>query len=920
MRTTCRFGVALVATILLLQQAFADDGPHPFKPDPRSVQREGAGYRYPQAGWIVLHIEGEPYERGYQHGRLLSSEIAGYIKCFASQQSSKAPDDGWKLTRTLVNSLFLRRFDPEYLEEMKGIADGAASAGAKAFDRKIDLVDIVALNCWAEIDTLDEALEATPNGLEGKRFSKDQAHKMPTPPMSHCSAFAATGSATADGKIVFGHITMFGLYPANYYNIWLDVKPAKGQRMLMQSFPGGIQSGMDYYLNDAGLIVCETTITQTHFQATGMTLASRIRQALQYSKSIDEVCEHLTRDNNGLYTNEWLLADIKTNEIAMLQLGTHKHRLSRSSKNEWFGGTEGFYWGCNNTKELELRLETIASLKERPADLVWRPSGRDRAWQKLYAEHMGKINEDFARLAFTTPPLASYHSLDAKFTTTDLAKKLESHALFGPPLGRTWLPSPKETQQYPDVRPLVSNPWTILNGESPVEAKGGKLARAVDLPEKPGSGSKEEESDEGADSEEEAKTPESSPIWRGTLLPQSDGDIWLATAFAGYERLVAQEYEKRKSHDSLTAADRRALAVERNAMRTMFITAVGPNGEMPSLAEMRHDDRTDAWYKRAHGKGVLVLQELRRYLSPQVFDKAMESFGNEHAGKAVSTQQFQEHMEKVSGKKLGEFFDFWVRGSSLPEFTLLDVQQKKTKKGTTVSGTVKQTGPSGSGVLVTVESEKDEVSEWVEFKGAEAKFEISASSPKRVVVNKYRDRLEASGSMFNVHSFWNDLADTVIVYGTLTESAANRDAAQELQKTIRSSSDNFTVPILSDREATEAALKDKHVLLIGRPDANSWTEKFAAQFPVHFDWRSFQVQGDWYAHARTAVLAAGFSPLNVRRSLVLIAGLSAEATRTTAVNFVSQAKRGPDVVVLPNDLSARSIVVPNPKLVKELSK
>src|SRR5262245_21894054 len=114
MRTLCRLGVALFAAILLLQQAFGHDGPGPFKPDPRSVQREGAGYRYPQAGWIVLHIEGEPYERGYQHGRLLSSEIAGYIKCFASRQSSKAPEDGWKLTRTLVNSLFLRRFDPEY--------------------------------------------------------------------------------------------------------------------------------------------------------------------------------------------------------------------------------------------------------------------------------------------------------------------------------------------------------------------------------------------------------------------------------------------------------------------------------------------------------------------------------------------------------------------------------------------------------------------------------------------------------------------------------------------------------------------------------------------------------------------------------------------------------------------------------------
>ena len=44
--------------------------PADFVPDPASVQRHGPGYRYPQAGWIVLHIEGEPYDRGVQHGHL----------------------------------------------------------------------------------------------------------------------------------------------------------------------------------------------------------------------------------------------------------------------------------------------------------------------------------------------------------------------------------------------------------------------------------------------------------------------------------------------------------------------------------------------------------------------------------------------------------------------------------------------------------------------------------------------------------------------------------------------------------------------------------------------------------------------------------------------------------------------------------
>ena len=88
--------LALLALLCFDSTASAAAPSNDFRPDPRSVQRYGPAYRYPQAGWIVLHIEGEPYERGYQHGRLLAPEIAGYLRCFAAIQSRKAPADGWQ--------------------------------------------------------------------------------------------------------------------------------------------------------------------------------------------------------------------------------------------------------------------------------------------------------------------------------------------------------------------------------------------------------------------------------------------------------------------------------------------------------------------------------------------------------------------------------------------------------------------------------------------------------------------------------------------------------------------------------------------------------------------------------------------------------------------------------------------------------
>jgi hypothetical protein len=792
-----------------------------FKPDPRSVQRYEKAYRYPQAGWIVLHIEGDPYERGVQHGRLMAPEIAAHVKCFASEQSPKAPTEGWKLTRTMVNALFLRRFDREFLEEMKGIADGAAAAGAKFDGRAIDLIDIVALNSWEEVATLEGALEALPNGLEGIRFSKDGPRVAVPAKASRCSAFAATGPATKDGKIVFGHITMSDLYSANFYNVWLDIKPAKGRRVVIQSFPGGIQSGLDYYMNDAGILINETTIGQTRFDVKGMALASRIRKAAQYAESIDQVVSFLKENNNGLYTNEWLLADLKTDEIAMFELGTHKSKLWRSGKNEWFGGTEGFYWGCNNTKDLDVRLETVASVEGRPASVVFKPSDRDKVWQKLYEQHKGKIDLEFGRLAFTTAPLAAYHSGDAKVTDSALAKNLRSWALYGPPLGRTWLPTKEETEKYPDIRPLVSNPWTILHVRPP---EASTAAAAVDLT----AHHKTAEDHEAASDDDDDPPPKiTEPAWHGTLLPKTDADIWLATAFAKYERIVALEKSllKHSTDHKLSDADQEKVAVALFAHRADYELGSRAFEDVP-LNKIKSDIKRDEWYRIASGKGVLLLHSLRQHLGAENFDAMMEEFGKANAGKPVTAAMFREFAEKADHGEKPFPFNFWLDFAGLPEYVR------------------NHTGP------------------------------------------------------FAVTTFYAELDQALIIYGTLDESPTNREAAESLQQAIRARGANVTVPIKSDTEVTADDLKKHHLLLIGRPDSNRVVEKVRGALPITFGQRSFTVRNDCYAHAASAVIAAAANPANPRYSVVVVAGLGADSTWRAAPKLPSLAAA--EVVVLPN--------------------
>jgi hypothetical protein len=892
-------------------------------PDPASVERYGPAYRFPQAGWIVVHIEGKPYERGYQHGRLLAPEIAAYVRCFAAMLTPKAPAEGWKNTRRLTNALFLRRFAREYLEEMKGIADGASAVGARFDHRPLDLVDIVAINCWPEIETLDSALEATPTGLEGTSFPHAQPRAMPRPRPMHCSAFAATGPATADGKIVFGHITMFGLYPSNYFNVWLDVKPVQGHRVLMCTYPGGMQSGMDYYLNDAGLLMTETTIGQTRFDITGLSEASRIRQAMQYADTIDKAVDLLRKSNNGLYTNEWLLGDINTNEVALFELGTHQSRLLRSSKNEWYGDTPGFYWGCNNTKGIDLRLETIPGVNARPANLVFHPSPRDIAWQRLYHKHKGKIGVEFAKEAFTTPPIAAYHSLDAKFTTTDLARQLKSWALFGPPLGRTWQPTQEERQRFPEIRPLVSNPWTVLHADAPAKSDAKALA-AVDLPAK-------------ATPEIVKPRPERPllqvPAWHGTLLPQSDADLWLATAFAEYERLVGREKGPQVSDKGEIAKedpDRRALDLF--AYRTLYLAAARAVGDVP-LSKIRADVGCDEWYRIAAGKGVLLLTELRKLLGDR-FEEAMDSFGRANGGKKVTTAQFQAHMEKSAGRKLDEFFSSWLNRTGLPTLTLGESRSHSKERvnggnppasthGYTVAGEILQDGhkPLLLRVDVTVETDRGEVTESVALAGTRTSFQLAvpAGLPRRVFLDKHGFAARAEGPVFSILSFDGEQEQTLIVYGTADEVPTNHEAADALQKVIRESGWNHTIPIKSDTEVTEADVNGRHLLIIGRPDSNRLTARFRTAWPVAFGSRSFVVRGKTYAHASSAVIAAAENPVNRRYSMVVLAGLSAEATLNAPAALARRGRAPGEVLVLAHQQPAQALVIPPPECVREIN-
>src|SRR5260370_26715492 len=118
----------------------------------------------------------------------------------ADDLDSKGKNQSWNLSRTTANALFLRGFDQEILEEMKGIAEGASDAGAKWDGRRIDLIDVVVANTVVELGELRGALPVTPTGLEGLHLEAPVYfdRKRDVSIGDRCSAFAATAIAPSD--------------------------------------------------------------------------------------------------------------------------------------------------------------------------------------------------------------------------------------------------------------------------------------------------------------------------------------------------------------------------------------------------------------------------------------------------------------------------------------------------------------------------------------------------------------------------------------------------------------------------------------------------------------------------------------------------------------------------------------------------
>ena len=463
--------IFVVCCSILLATVAASTTP---KSDPRLMR---AARRPPVSGWTYIHLEGTPAEIGYQHGYLLAAEIQDLYKVFKLELTHENGKD-WNFFRSAAKDVLWPHVEPEYREELQGIADGVKAQGVN-----LDLWDVVAMNAAMEW------------GYYVGEY--DKAHRIASLPTvtapDHCSAFVAVGSYTKDGRVVIAHNNWTNYLDGARWTIVFDIVPTHGYRLMMDGLPGLIHSGDDFALNTAGMVITETTITGFHgFDTNGIPEFVRARKAMQYAASIDDVARIFKEGNNGGYANDWLIADTHKNEIASLELGLKNVTLDRT--------TDGYFVGANFPINPKLAAEeTNFPLN----DLGNSPNARHRRWEQLMTENKGKIDLQMAEKflgdhydTFTSKtepsertlcghvelssrgmggwqvPYGTAGAVQNKATDSELAAKMEFVAAAGHACGMHFIAA-KHLQQHPEIawekpalRDMKAYPWTTISAQT----------------------------------------------------------------------------------------------------------------------------------------------------------------------------------------------------------------------------------------------------------------------------------------------------------------------------------------------------------------------------------------------------------------------------------------------------------------------
>ena len=458
------------------------------------IKRSGKGYRFDINGWNYVHIEGKPYERGKSYGQLCTDLIEKEV---SNMKHNCFEDTGrkWDFFLAASNRYFLpptKKNYPEQLQEMKGIADGCTAAGFKITTEEVVLWNNImgVVEYWyPNIYLTDPSKEPVSMAMPRRSF-----RRMGGGALGRCSAFVAVGEGvTKDGKIVMAHNTFDNFTSGQGCHMILSVKPTKGYNILMQTTPGWVWSGADFFVTSAGIMGTETTIGGFLPFKNGNPCAARIRKAMQYGKDFAFYEKCLLDGNTGGYANSWLFGDINKNTIHRIELGLQYH-LSESKSSGYFIGFNGTYdprirnLECKNQGFFDIRRHEgarhvrltqlmefhkgkldVGAGKKILADHYDVYEGRVNPCSRTVDSHYELDNRAYMSQADRPKPFQPRGALDGKVVDTAMTKAMSFWGIWGNSSGMPFDPvkfcnaNIQWMSKLPYLAARPSQPWTSFS-------------------------------------------------------------------------------------------------------------------------------------------------------------------------------------------------------------------------------------------------------------------------------------------------------------------------------------------------------------------------------------------------------------------------------------------------------------------------
>lgn len=269
---------------------------------PNSLEQNANGH------W-VLHIEGEPFERGYAAGKLMPDLLYYQEKVFVEQIRQMIPSDNYLKFLRFVLVLFNRNLGKYVPEENRREIYG------------------ISLSCSDEFNAIGTPYERQLN----YHAAHDIGHAMQDYMLVGCSSFGVWGVESADSSLLIGR--NFDFYVGDDFakhKLITCCNPSEGYRFVSVGWPGmiGVLSGM----NEEGLTVTLNAAKSMPPVSAATPISILARRILQYASTIAEA-RQIASEHKTFVSESLLIGSANDGEAAIIEKSPDNMALYRSGSN-----------------------------------------------------------------------------------------------------------------------------------------------------------------------------------------------------------------------------------------------------------------------------------------------------------------------------------------------------------------------------------------------------------------------------------------------------------------------------------------------------------------------------------------------------------------------------------------------------------